>query len=269
MERRKRPYSYTREPSIDPRNFIKAEPQSNNIVHKLASREIYGRSGNQHIGSEAYLTRSMYQNIVPNFSVTDIKPPRSCLRAFTPDGKYLIGFDAQMNSSAVQIYSFRGPGAGNGLFSRMKTAQPNWIKNSAIRFQDRDEAATEIRRCLFETFFDLAKSVTAATPGFDLSRECSVITSDSRFLIVGSSRPHQSESESEGSLTHQSDSNSNSNTDIDMESDSESAEDSDSEASSETGTIPASSTATEKVLFTEDYCISVIDINRGEVVSIR
>ena len=53
-----------------------------NLVVRLFHREIHKKSHYQ-----AHANRSFYQNIVPNFTVTNVQKPPCFLRKFSPDGR--------------------------------------------------------------------------------------------------------------------------------------------------------------------------------------
>jgi de-etiolated-1 len=72
--------------------------QSENIVHRLFSRQINRAPPNTHINK----TRQLYENIVPSFTVYDVECPEQLWRCFTNDGQYLICFSRNLHD--VLIY---------------------------------------------------------------------------------------------------------------------------------------------------------------------
>jgi de-etiolated-1 len=157
-------------------------PPSSNIVSKLGAREMYGGVGFPHCGADRYLNRSLHQNIAPNFSVANILLPEIYMRTFTPNGQLLIAFDSTVTK--VKVYKFLGPNAANHLFQT--GARRNWFGESCIAAEDIDVSASEVRNNIFSSFFEFLFELPVAPLEKQLNRESSLITEDSRFLIVGS-----------------------------------------------------------------------------------
>ncbi|MPC16383.1 DET1 [Portunus trituberculatus] len=111
-----------------------------NLVVRLFHREIHKSSHYQ-----AHANRTFYQNITPNFTVTNVQKPPCFLRKFSPDGR---------QSGAV--------------------------------LKENGPKTHEIRRNIFDRFFRLKHTVSVATNGEQLNRECSLFTDDGKYVIVGS-----------------------------------------------------------------------------------
>ncbi|XP_073385052.1 light-mediated development protein DET1 isoform X3 [Physcomitrium patens] len=62
--------------------------QSDNILHRLFSRQISSGRPNTHI----HRVRELYENVVPSHTVYEVDCPDQCWRRFTNDGQYLICF---------------------------------------------------------------------------------------------------------------------------------------------------------------------------------
>ena len=221
------------EVQCDPIPLVADRHESSNIVNKLNARELYGGVGFPHCGADKYLTRSMHQNMTPNFSVTNILQPEAYLRTFTPDGKSFIGFVYHSPVTTVRIYKFLGPGGASHLFQ--SEINPKWRADNGIGSDECSESANQIRDNIFQSFFQKITDVVVAPPGFEANREFSLITSDSRYLIVGSARYEPYSNIPEDSME---------------------LDDNSSDDETDYYEDPLS-----------DFCISVVDLNCGEVVS--
>ncbi|BET02493.1 De-etiolated protein 1 Det1 [Nesidiocoris tenuis] len=149
----------------------KIPPQ--NIVQKLIRRETYGES---RAGTSFYVTRSFYQNVVPDFTVINVEKPPCFLRKFSPDGRHFIAFSADQTS--VEIYTFKGCTAMNEFLHLCKAK--DFIGNKPEPFHD------YLRMTAFHAFFNLKHSVNVTPMGEQLNRECSLFTEDGRYILVGS-----------------------------------------------------------------------------------
>lgn len=144
-----------------------------NLVVRLSHREIH-RYPRRHQHSNRYF----YQNITPNFTVTNIQKPPCFLRKFSPDGRFLIAFSADQMS--IEIFRYMGPSAAADLL--------HWCEGTNV-LKDNDAKSHEIRKNIFDRFFKLKHTVNVATNGEQLNRECSLFTDDGRYVIVGSASP--------------------------------------------------------------------------------
>jgi hypothetical protein len=89
-----------------------------NLINNLIGRELGTNSSALYLKStrSEYSNRSeslkftqlkrVYLTIYPNYSILNVKIPNCCFRKFSPDGKYLIGFNH--NLTGVQIFRFNG-----------------------------------------------------------------------------------------------------------------------------------------------------------------
>ena len=110
--------------------------------------------------------RGFYQTIVPNYTEPHVQVPSGYLRKFSPDGNVLLGFSCDQKS--VVIYNYLGAGSGNHLYKAKKDPE-------------------EIRRRIFECFFQMKHTIHIPHTNENLNRECSLFTEDNRYVIVGSS----------------------------------------------------------------------------------
>ncbi|KAG0713128.1 DET1 [Chionoecetes opilio] len=136
------------EPGI-PVNRIPAQ----NLVVRLFHREIHKNSQYQ-----AHANRSFYQNIAPNFTVTNVQKPPCFLRKFSPDGRQ-------------RYFSTWTVGRRSIL---------HWCESGAV-LKENDPKTHEIRRNIFDRFFRLKHTVSVATNGEQLNRECSLFTDDGKY----------------------------------------------------------------------------------------
>ncbi|PIA13283.1 hypothetical protein COEREDRAFT_89734 [Coemansia reversa NRRL 1564] len=99
--------------------------------------------------------------LYPNRTIYNVETPDCYFRRFTPDGKYLIGFNRIL--SGIQVF-------------RLTTASPSTDALVA--------ASTESDKGEFWQFFDLVWSHTYTGIGETLHRDLCLITADSRHLIA-------------------------------------------------------------------------------------
>lgn len=141
-----------------------------NLVVRLFHREIH-RKPRQHEHSNRYF----YQNITPNFTVTNVQKPPCFLRKFSPDGRFLIAFSSDQTS--IEIYRYMGPSAAADLL--------HWCEGTSV-LKETEQKTFEIRRNIFDRFFKLTHTVNVATNCEQLNRECSLFTDNGKYVIVGS-----------------------------------------------------------------------------------
>ncbi|RDD37456.1 DET1-like protein [Trichoplax sp. H2] len=130
-----------------------------NIVWKLHQRQCNQASP----GTNWYQTRSLYQNICPNFTVVDVEKRLCFMRKFSPDGNSFIAFS--LDQKSVEIYQFQGPSAAESLLHA-------------------NVDAAYLRSKIFDVFFKRQFITTVTSNGELLNRECSLYTDDSRYVIV-------------------------------------------------------------------------------------
>jgi hypothetical protein len=110
--------------------------QSENIVHRLFSRQINRAPPDTHI----HKTRQLYENIVPSFTVYDVECPEQLWRCFTNDGQYLICFSRNLHD--VLIY------------------RPCWLSYCTTA-DSVDELPSKAKK--FESYFTLLHQISLAT----------------------------------------------------------------------------------------------------------
>ena len=150
-------------------NAFKSRPLPNHsIIHKLVDRELglAMRKPNTHL----HTAKSLNLNVFPNFTVVNIEKPPCFLRKFAPDGRHFVAFSR--DQSSLEIYEFLGPDAGEELLRK--------------RGKCGGEGEKFIRDTLFDKFFRKKATVTVASNGEHLNRECSLFTDNGRHVIVGS-----------------------------------------------------------------------------------
>jgi de-etiolated-1 len=123
------------------------------------------------------LARQFYKNIFPNFSVTNVEKPPCYLRKFSPTGQYFIAFS--LDQTALEIYEFEGSDAAGELLQG--STSEHFLAGSERYVQD-------VRQHLFDTFFTKKFSPVLTHSGEQLNRECSLFTSDGRYVIVGAAK---------------------------------------------------------------------------------
>lgn len=153
------------------RGFKPRRIPNQNLVYRLRSRET-------HIcrpGTQFHVARTFHTNIFPNFTVANVEKPPCFLRKFSPDGRFFMAFSSDQTS--IEIYEFQGSAAAEFLLRNAKG------EYTAI---GTDQESLNIRSKLFDMFFKLKHIVSVASNGEHLNRECSLFTSDGRYVIVGS-----------------------------------------------------------------------------------
>lgn len=142
-----------------------------NVVIRLVRREIYLKPG-----THFHISRSFYQNILPNFTVINIEKPPCFLRKFTPNGRHFIAFSSDQTS--LEVYQYMGPSAASDLL-REVPAEREFIGNQG-------NEASDLRSRIFNKFFRLKHTIPVTPVGEQLNRECSLFVGDGRYVIVGS-----------------------------------------------------------------------------------
>ncbi|XP_057337239.1 DET1 homolog [Microplitis mediator] len=145
-----------------------------NIILRLRRREIIGC---QYPGTQVLTKRKFYQNVFPNYTVLNAEKPPCFLRKFSPDGKYLLAFSADLTS--IEIYKYQGPSAAAELLVG--------CKGEFIGHKN-DNASFHIRNNIFHKFFKKKRVINIIDSDERLNRECCLFTDDSRYVIVGSVR---------------------------------------------------------------------------------
>lgn len=152
----------------------KGRRPSQNIIHRLNERQL----GLQFKCVPFHATRLFYQNIVPNFTCTNIEKPPCFLRKFTPDGSFLIAFSSDQTS--IEVYEYQGCAAAESLLK-------DWPSNFECTEDDvQDPLLIEIRHNIFSKLFRLKHTINVTSNNEQLHRECGLFTDDSRYFIAGS-----------------------------------------------------------------------------------
>ena len=134
-----------------------------NIVSRLAHRQTAIFSP----AEEHYEQRKLHVCVFPSYTESRVEVPNNCfLRKFSPDGNHLLAFS--QDQCSVEVYFYRGAGAGNHLYSDVYTTE-------------------DIKGSIFGYFFVYKFSVLVCKGGEVLNRECSLFTVCGRYVIVGAS----------------------------------------------------------------------------------
>uniref|UniRef100_A0A2M4AQA5 Putative negative regulator of histones n=1 Tax=Anopheles triannulatus TaxID=58253 RepID=A0A2M4AQA5_9DIPT len=156
--------------------------RSQNIIHRLRERE----SGMRH-RTPMHVVRELYQNVYPNLTVVNVERPPCYLRKFSPDGKYLIAFSS--DQAALEIYAYQGCSAAGDLLQGWDDTELIADYGPGVNY--------DIRSKIFDRLFKLKHVVNLENHEKHLNRECSLFTSDGRYVIVGAAsfipeenRPH-------------------------------------------------------------------------------
>lgn len=162
-----------------------------NLIHNLIGRELGTHSSLlgvcctfsecSHKNELTMLNhlRHIYLCVTPNYSVIHVKTPNCYLKRFSPDGKYLIGFN--QNFDGIQIFLFNGPSAGiehiNKFMSDAKF-------NDKTDFENSD--SNSFRLAAFDVYFKQVCNLKLTDNNETMNREC-LLFFDNSYLIVGSS----------------------------------------------------------------------------------
>lgn len=151
-----------------------------NIIHRLKDREIALKC--KYV--PFHTTRKLYQNIVPNFTCTNIEKPPCYLRKFSPDGNLLIAYSSDQTS--IEIYQYQGPAAAESLLKNWPS-DCEYSDDDNPKYKDlRESQLTQIRRDIFGKLFHLKHTINVTSNNEQLHRECGLFTDDSRYFIAGS-----------------------------------------------------------------------------------
>ncbi len=107
-----------------------------NIIHNLIGRELgtnsstlrltslYSGQHRNELTSFNHL-KKIYLSVTPDYTVISVKTPSCYLRRFSPDGRYLVAFNQNLNG--IQIFLFKGSYAG--IEEIQKFSQPVTTEN--------------------------------------------------------------------------------------------------------------------------------------------
>ena len=158
-----------------------------NIVQRLLSRELH--AGRRRRRNADITARIFFTNVFPNYTVINVEKPACFLRKFSPDGRHLIAFSADQTS--LEIYEFCGPASAADMLNALprNDSTADFLPDSVDT-----PAASQVRTQLFSRFFKLKRVTGIAVSGESLNRECSLFTSDGRFVRSASSLSSSSSS---------------------------------------------------------------------------
>lgn len=168
-------------------NLKKRQPL--NIVFNLFGRELGTNSctlytvnkfndfSNRNEQTIVNLIKRTYLSFTPNFSVLNVKIPNCFLRKFSPDGRYLISFNQNLNG--IQIYTFRGCSAALEHLEK-------FVRNSNHDKTDFNNSESDhFRYQAFDIFFKEKCNMKLTDNTEQIHRECALFFKDS-YLIVAS-----------------------------------------------------------------------------------
>lgn len=163
-----------------------------NLIHNLFGRELGTNSctlytvntfndfSNRNEQTKYNLIKRVYLSINPNYSILNVKIPNCYLRRFSPDGRYLIAFNHQLNG--IQIFMFKGSSAGINELNKINSPQKP--------FQDKtdfdDFESDQFRLRAFDTYFTETANIRLTDANEVIHRECALFYKDS-YLIIASS----------------------------------------------------------------------------------
>lgn len=161
-----------------------------NLVHNLFGRELgtysctlyitntFSDQSNKHEKTKFNQMKRVYLSICPNYTILNVRMPSCFLRRFSPDGRYIIAFNQQLNG--IQIFSFNGSSAGLEQIQKLnsKFAQDKTDLN--------DFDSNQFRQNAFDTFFKETANLRLTENNELIHRECALFYKNS-YLIVASS----------------------------------------------------------------------------------
>lgn len=137
------------------------------ILRSLYNREVNGMKNRLNIVKTTYLT------VYPNCSIINVEKPPCYLRKFTPDGTKFIAFSQDQTS--VEVYDYLGCSKAADL-----------LKNFRGNCIGQNNGGDVVRKRIFEKLFIRRFVIDVSLEGQQLNRECSLITDNGLYTIVGS-----------------------------------------------------------------------------------
>lgn len=177
--------------------YLKRKVEPQNLVLRLRQREIGLHSKSN--TCEFINQRKFYLTIVPNSTISNVEKPPCFLRKFSPNGRYLIAFSVrffknrslnqflsvflnfQSNQVALEIYEYVGVAYANDLLEQCGSLG---LSSECLLTSRKVEALADLRRTLFQKLFRLRFTPRLSVESEQLNRECSLFSSDSRYVIV-------------------------------------------------------------------------------------
>lgn len=172
-----------------------------NLIHNLISRELgtYSNSSltslysgqNRYERTKFNHLKSIYLAVTPNYTIINVKTPNCYLRRFSPDGRYLVAFNQNLNG--VQIFLFNGSSAGIEdirSFSQNNLSQSQDFSNFRSKPADRTDfentESYQFRLRAFEKYFKELANLKLTDNNELVNRECTLFYKNS-YIIVASS----------------------------------------------------------------------------------
>ena len=164
-----------------------------NLIHNLIGRENGSYSSTLGITSAftGYSNRSecnfknqlkrIYLSITPNYTILNVKTPNCYFRRFSPDGRFLIGFNQNLNG--IHLFQFNGSSAGIQQLERLNN-DPSRPLDDKTDFTDYE--SDQLRYRAFDTYFKEKINIRLTDNNELMNRECALFFKSS-YLIVTSS----------------------------------------------------------------------------------
>lgn len=161
-----------------------------NLVHNLFGRELgtysctlfitntFSHHSSKHEKTKFNLMKRVYLSIYPNYTILNVRMPSCFLRRFSPDGRYIIAFNQQLNG--VQIFSFNGSSAGLEEIQKLNSS----LAQDKTDLNDFD--SDQFRLKSFDIFFKETANIRLSENNELIHRECALFYKNS-YLIVASS----------------------------------------------------------------------------------
>jgi hypothetical protein len=122
------------------KEFNISKRKSINLVHNLIARELDTNSSilgltslfsGQHRNERTRFNhlKRIYLAITPSYTIINVKTPNCYLRRFSPDGRYLVAFNQNLNG--IQIFLFKGSSAGVDEIQNFSKCNQNKSMNSS------------------------------------------------------------------------------------------------------------------------------------------
>ena len=115
--------------------------------------------------------------MTPNHTIFDVQHPSIYLKKFSPDGRFFVGFNAELQ--IVHIFRYRGVGPVGAFF------QPS---NSGSAAEPASQSQHVIQRDIFSTVLREDFRIRVVANDYlphSITKDFCLFTNDSRFVIVG------------------------------------------------------------------------------------
>lgn len=151
--------------------FTRRKIPNENLTHRIMQLQIQKSRRDNHLGK----THKLYQCIFPNLTIADVDYPQVYGRKFSPDGRHLVSFS--MDLKTLVIYKYNGAASAEHLLTKIDP-------NIDLINQNYGDSYDNLRMALFNAFFTKKFEITLVKDRGGLNRECSVFSTDSRYVIV-------------------------------------------------------------------------------------